>query len=695
MILGTAAYMSPEQARGRAVDKRTDIWAFGCVLFEMLTGRRPFGGDTVSDVLASILAREPDLTALPAATPAAIRKLLRRCLEKDRQDRLRDIGDARIEIRDALAKGDTDQAPPGTTRRPIVPFAIAASGIVVLTALLLLGWRLRPLPAEEIRLDINVPQTSAPASLALSPDGRTIAFVATAEGMSRLWLRPLDTGRAQPLRGTEGASYPFWSPDGRSIAFFADNQIKRIDLEGEAMRTLLRVHRGTGGTWNRDGTLVYSSLGAPMSRVSASGGNALELQSLVQIGSNFTPHFLPDGQRFLYYVRAGPDERGIYVGHLQGTADPKRVVEADGGGVYSPSGHLLFVRQNTLFAQPFDTTALTVTAPPVAIAENVANCACVSVSQTGAIAYRAAGPPPRRQFVWFDRAGKELERVQAARTGMSQASFSPDGGRVLGYRGIDGNVDVWSFDLRRGVYTRLTSDPADDVSPAWSPDGNFIVFASNRRGPHDLYRKPAGAGGAEEMLLASAEQKIPTDWSRDGRYLIFESRDGNASSDIKALPIPGTGQPFIVANTRFDEQRAQLSADGRWIAYQSDESGREEIYVQPFPEAGSLKWTVSTAGGTQVRWRRDGRELYYVTWDGRLMAVTMTPGAAGRPPEFSAPAPLFAPPLGGMIQQGDFRHQYIVTNDGGRFLIGTISESANVPITVILNWRSDSARPAR
>ena len=686
VIMGTAAYMSPEQARGRPVDKRTDIWAFGCVLYEMIAGRRPFSGEDVSEVLASILAREPNLDLLPHATPPSIRRLIRRCLRKDQADRLRDIGDARLEIRDCLSRTEADELarPPRNATRLA---ALGATLLVAVAAIGAMGWRWRSAPPPpEVRLDINIPQTSAPASVAISPDGRTMAYVATSDGQARLWLRPLDAGTARALPGTEGANYPFWAPDSRSIGFFADSSLKRIDLDGESIRNLSKVYRATGGTWSRSGVIVFSSLGYPISRVAATGGTPVEVPGLFQTGSNFTPHFLPDGNHFLYFVRAAPDTRGVYIGALEGEQDGQRLLESDAGAVYAASGHLIFVRKNTLFAQPFDAGSRQIDGLPVTVAQNVSNCPCVTVSTTGAIAYRAAGTAPRRQFVWFDRSGKELDTLADRFGVMSTPSFSPDGSRILGYRNVAGNIDVWSLEYRRGAYTRFTTHVADDVSPVWSPDGQHIAFGSNRNGPHDLYRKSATAGGAEELLLASPQQKFPTGWSSDGRYLLFDLRDSNSSSDVMALPLDGKGEPIpVAASPNFDEQRAQLSPDAKWVAYQSDESGRDEIYMQPFPGPTSTRWPISNSGGTQVRWRGDGRELFYVTLAGQMMSVSMQPPVGNSEPVIGTPVPLFAPPLGGLIQQGDFRHQYLVASDG-RLLVGTMTDTVNVPITVILNW---------
>jgi Tol biopolymer transport system component len=551
-------------------------------------------------------------------------------------------------------------------------------------------WVFRPAPsAPEMRLEINTPPTNVPASLAIAPDGQTIAFVANDEKQSRLWLRALDSTEARPLTGADGAQNPFWSPDSRSLGFFADNKLKRIDIDGGSVRTLAKVYRGTGGAWNRDGVILFSSLGDPISRVSATtGGEPVALSGLFQQGSNFTPRFLPDGRRFLYYVRGSREARGVYVGQIDGALETRRLLDADSGAVYAPSGHLLFVREGTLFAQHFDPVRLSLSGNPFPVAESAASCACLglSVSDTGSIAYRTNVGVFHRQFVWFDRSGNEISKLGDSGI-MGSPSLSLDGQRIVGYRGnpVDGNIDVWVLD-RRGVFSRFTTDAADDVSPVWSPDGDRIVFVSNRRGSiHDLYVKSATAGGSEKLLLQTADQKTTSDWSPDGRFVLFDSQSPK-SSDIWAVPLDGTGKPFPVAQTNFDETRGQFSPDGHWIAYQSDESGRDEIYVQPFPGPGN-KWPISTNGGSQVRWRRDGKELFYVALDDRLMAVPIRIASNGQAPEVGAPVALFAPPLGGAVQQADFRHQYVVSADGQRFLVATVTPGPTSPIPVILNWK--------
>ncbi len=693
MILGTAAYMAPEQARGKVADRRADIWAFGCVLYEMLTGRRTFAGDEVSDVLASVLTREPDLAALPVNTPPSIRRLLRRCLEKDRNERLRDIGDARIEIRDALAGADPEAAVLGAPRadrfrreRLAWLGALAALALALGASLI---WALRPTPtASEMRVDISTPPTTAPFSLAISPDGRTIAFVATAEGQSRLWLRSLESGSAASVKGTDGAEAPFWSPDSRSIGFFADGKLSRLDVDGGSVRILAAAPLGQNGTWSRDDVILFASLGLPISRVPATGGEPVALSGLAQQGSDFSPQFLPDGRHFLYYVRGIPEARGVYVGHLEKRLDARRLLDSDTGAAYASSGHLLFIRQDTLFAQPFDPIRLELTGEPFTVAEHAGvSSGGPSVSSRGSIAYRTSSTGAGRQFVWFDRSGKGLGQAgDLVRTSLSSPSLSLDGLRVALYRGVNGNVDIWLLETKRGGFSRLTTDPADDVMPVWSPSGDRIVFSSNRQGVPDLYQKSLVKGGSEELLLSTAEPKYPTDWSADGRLVLFNSQDSKRSGDILALPLDGDGKPFPIVQTSADEQRGQFSPDVRWIAFQSNESGRAEIYVQPFPGPGA-KWPISIHGGSQVRWRRDGKELFYVALDGQLMTVSFRVVSNTETPELGTPVALFAPPLGGAVQHGDYRYQYMVSADGQQFLVAAVTEEANSPIAVILNWK--------
>jgi serine/threonine protein kinase len=545
VILGTAAYMSPEQARGKTVDRRADIWAFGCVLYEMLTGRRAFGGDDVQDTFVAIMRDEPDWARLPATLSLALATYIRRCVQKDPRQRVQAIGDLRLAL-----EGAFETTAPQTTGTPRGRLAWMAFAVAVLVAAALAIPTVRHLREEpppsppELRLEINTPPTTAPASLAISPDGQTIVFVATSEGQSRLWLRAMDSVEARPLTGTNGAQNPFWSPDSRSVGFFADSRLKRIDIDGGSVQTLANANRGTGGAWNRNSVILFTTRGTPIFRVSDTGGQPVAVTQLEsQQGSHNSPQFLPDGRHFLYWVRGDSDVSGIYVSEL-GSAESRPLLDAEPGAKYVSSGHLLFLRRGTLFAQDFDPVRLELTGKPFPIAEQVTSDGSgsgVSVSGAGSIAYRTSSANAQRQFVWLDRSGKELSKVgDSVNTNLSSPSLSLDGQRVALYRALDGNTDVWLFETRRGVLSRFTSDVADDTSPVWSPDGDRIVFNSNRKGIHDLYQKSATAGGSEDLLLSTAQGKNATDWSPDGRFVLFHSEDPKRSSDIWALPLDET-----------------------------------------------------------------------------------------------------------------------------------------------------------
>jgi Tol biopolymer transport system component len=693
-ILGTPAYMSPEQARGKVVDKRTDIWAFGCVLYEMLTGRAPFPGETLSDTMAAILEREPPWSALPAATPAGIRQLLKRCLEKEPKRRLCDVGDARLEIDEAPSQPPMDSNVVSALRQR-ARLAWTALALVMVAVAVAVVWAFRPVPqVPEMRLEITTPSTTDPVSLALSPDGQKIVFVATSEGRSRLWVRLLDAVSPRPLVGTDNASFPFWSPDSRSVGFFADGNLKRIDLDGGgSIQVLASASTGRGGEWNRDGTIIFSPrTSSPIFRVSATGGEPVPLTRLdPPQGAHRFPKFLPDGRHFLYYVTGGPETNGVYIGQLDGS-ETRRLFDADAGAVYASSGQLLFARQGRLFAQDFDPVRLALTGNPylmgeqVEVAVNYNGMAAVSAS-AGHIVYRTGSASGLRQFLWLDRTGKEVGKIgEPDAAGPLNPSLSPAGHSVALQRTLNGNTDIWLLEAGRGVLNRLTSDAAIDFFPLWSSNGSHIVFSSNRKGAVDLYQKSATETGSEELLVSSRQNKVAMDSSPDGRFLLYRSLDEKTGYDLWTLPLDGDRKPFPIAQTKFEEREGQFSPDGKWIAYQSNESGPFDIYVQPFPGPGG-KSQISTNGGGQVRWRRDGKEIYYIAPDGRLMAVPIRLASDGPVVEIGVPVPLFATRVGEAVQDV-YRQQYMVSPDGQRFLINIAMEKANAsPITIILNWR--------
>jgi len=692
-VIGTAAYMSPEQARGQQTDKRTDIWAFGCLLYELLCRTPAFTRATTPDTIAAVLDTEPDWSRLPADTPIAVTRLLQRSLRKDLAHRLHDIADARIEIDDAHEPSSADRV---STRSPRGRGLIASALVLALTiatAQTVRLWRRSPAPlpvAAEARFEIAGPvefaQQQQPASLAVSPDGLKMVYSASVNGRAQLWLRPIASATARPLAGTDGAVRPFWSPDSRSVGFFADSQLKRIDIDGGTVRSLARASFGVGGAWNSDGTILFTPIfSGPIFRITATGGEATPLTQLAAGQVLHLPmQFLADGRRFLYAAIGSPDTDGIYIGDLDGS-QPKHIGAGQVAVLHPSSSRLFFVRQGILFSQALDPAALSLTGEPALVAEQVAS---VSASGAGPIAYRMRPLPARQQVVWFDRSGKELSRVgnpDDVRSG--DANLSPDGRYLSLSRVLDGNPDLWLLDTARGVLTRFTSEQPSNWSLRWSPDGKRVAFDSARNGVGDLYVKSSSGAGTDELLLSTPQNKSPSDWSPDGRFLLYRTVDPVTSHDLWALPLDGDRQPFPVVRTNFVEALGQFSPDGHWIAYQSNESGQFEVYAQPFPGPGP-KLRISTNGGGQMRWRGDGRELFYLGLDSRMMAVPIRPRENGQRLEAGTPVPLFTARVGTIVPlQSGYNLSYDVSPDGQRFLVNTVlDDTVAAPITVILNW---------
>jgi Tol biopolymer transport system component len=686
-IAGTPAYMSPEQARGQVLDKRTDIWAFGCVLFEMLTGTAAFSGATVSDTVAAVLEREPAWSVLPPDTPFRIRQLLRRCLAKDPRRRLRDIGDARIEIDDARG-GATETGVQPAPRKFRAPLAWITLAIGLAAVAAIAGWVLHRAPvALERRLEIMTPPTSD-ASLAISPDGLKVVFTVSSAGRSQLWLRLLNSGLARPLAGTERASFPFWSPDSRSIGFFADSKLKRMDLDGQSAKTLAMAAVYLGGTWNSDGMIVFANNpGGPLLRIPAEGGEpvaATRVETPQQRG-HLAPRFLPDGRHFLFLVTGNPESRGVYIGQLD-RFEATRLFDADTPAVYADSGHLLFIREGKLLAQSFDPDRFALSGEAFPIAEQVTTGTMLSASAAGPIVYRTASVSTlQNQLTWLDRSGRELDKVVYPANAVPGPALSHDSRRIAAFRLVNGNMDVWAYDTARRAWDRITFDPGDDIWPLWSPDDRQMVFGSARgTDVVNLYRKILSAPpGSEELLLSAERGAFPMDWSSDGRFVLYDDLGKKSGSDLWAVPLAGDRKPFEVVRTDFDEGLGQFSPDVRWIAYQSDRTGRVEIYLRPFPGPGA-DLLVSTDGGTQPRWSPNGKELFYVGEDDRLMAVPIQFSADGKTAEPGKPVSLFATALG---RQYVYRQRYVVlAND--RFVTNSYVESGTAsPITVILNWK--------
>jgi eukaryotic-like serine/threonine-protein kinase len=691
IILGTAPYMSPEQARGRAVDRGADIWAWGCVLFEMLAGSRAFEGADTTEIIAAVVKEEPDWSRLPGDAPPGILRLLRRCLEKDSKRRFADMRDARFALDDARAESQNTAGPAIASNRrvhrswaAVLVLCMAAAGVLV--------WRSEGTASRfprEMRLEIATPPSTESVSLAMSPDGEKLVFVAWSEGRPVLWLRSLVTGEARPLAGTDGATFPFWSPDNRSIGFFADERLHRIDVDGSALTPLAAAPVGAGGSWSREGTILFTLVpDGPIARVPASGGSVQVLPgSDTSKGGHRFPQFLPDGRHYLYFM-AEPPVRGVYVGSLDGP-ERRRLITADSAAVFVPPGQILFVRAGVLFTQRFDAGSLTFAGDAVPVARGVAvdstGAAAISTSLVGSLVYRTGAANRQRQLGWFDRSGAQIgEAFPPDSNNPGNPALSPDGRRVLLSRSTEGNADIWMLDVdRRGALTRLTSQPAPDINPSWSPDGTRIVFGAPTPSSLGIFVKPTTTGNAS-VLFDTPAQEVPADWSRDGRYILYRRQaDMSSSVDLWALPMDGDRTPIPVARSAASERTGRFSPDSKWVAFESNESNRYEIYVQPFPGPGP-KTLISTGGGRQARWGPEGKELFYIAQDGRLMSVALRYRPDGQV-DPASPVALFATrvssaPNGGSVVE------YDVSRDGRRFLMNSFVEQTGAPMTIVLNW---------
>ena len=705
MILGTAAYMAPEQAKGKEVDKRADIYAFGLVFYEMLSGVRPHQGDTLQETMASVLKDEPDLSKVPAQT----HRLLKRCLEKDPQKRLRHVGDVMSLLDEQPSTGSSAEALRGLKPTPpkwLWP-AVAAGVVVIAGAALVLWapWRSQP-NLTPVRFEVaesDKMKFFSGGAMAVSPDGHWMVFPATGDdGVARYWLRSLDTVEARPLPGTEGAFVPAsWSWDSHYVIFttLGSNKLKKVDIQGGPPQTLADLpNQINGAAWTRDGVIIVGTATGrnPLLRVSASGGVATPATVLAQGESSHKwPQLLPDGRHFLYLkVSADPNKMGIYAGSVDSKPEeqsPQRLLATNRQAYYAPStdggpGHLIFLRESTLMAQPFDPVKLQLSGEPAAIADGVdsfatANYGLFSVSDTGALVYRA-GAGSRLVTSWFDQNGKPAGPLSEPGE-YANPAVSPDGTRVAVAAGAAGSRDIWILDVARNSSTRFTFDPANDDSPVWSPDGKNVVFFSSRTGDLRLYIKPADGSGEERLL--TDQPGIPTSWSKDGRFLLFTSSSPKTGNDIWVLPNPGLAsgdaKPMPILATQFNEGEAQVSPDGRWIAYTTNESSASAVYVRPFStegNGGGAKWLISKGLAIYPRWRSDGKQIFYADPNLDIMAVDIDTSKgfqAGTPRRlFTAPPPLLT--IGWSMTADAKRFLFITTPNGGR----------PAPFTVVLNW---------
>ena len=705
-VMGTVGYMAPEQVRAQRVDHRSDIFALGLILYEMLSGKRAFRGNSAVETLNAILKEDPpQLSESNSHINPALERVVLHCLEKNPAHRFQSTGDVAfaLESLSALSSNRTlaeelTSAVPRRNTRAWLPWVIAAALLLGLMATLPFAVAyLRRSPTEEglIRLSVSLPDkvlmSEGTSLVAISPDGRQIAFVATREGQNLLWVRSLDSFTPKPLVGMEisgSPGFPFWSPDSRFIGFFAGDKLKKVEASGGPPQTLCDLPAARGGTWNRDGVILVGTVSGTLFRVSQAGGELTPLTTLDQSRfetSHRWPDFLPDGRHFLFFVRSAKVENtGIYAGSLD-SKETRQLLPNVLSALYAPPGFLLFLRNDTLMAQPFDTNALKLTGEPFPIAEQVGFNSGLgrgdfSVSENGVLAFRTGGGRID-QPLWFDRTGKQTGTV--AEAGMySNIALSPVDEKQAAFDRTDpqtGTRDIWLFDLaRNGVSSRFTTDPAVDHLPLWSPDAKRIVFSSNRTGGWNLYEKSASGGESEEVILNSVEGTEPDDWSRDGKFIIYASFNGKTKWDLWLLRTADKNASPLL-QSEFNEKQASFSPDGKYIAYTSDKSGSPAVYVQTFPLSGS-EWRISTDVGAQPRWRSDGRELFYIGPDRKLMVVDVK---LGPPFQVGVPKPLFDTRVPTIT---DIRNHYAVTADGQHFLINSMTEQRGPIIDVVKNW---------
>jgi serine/threonine protein kinase len=715
VILGTAAYMSPEQARGKAVDKRTDIWAFGCVLYELLTGKQAFHGEDITDILAAVVRAEPDWQALPAATPLKVRDLLRRCLQKDKTQRMQSAGDARIEIHESLA------APPTEVAATAVPatkswrerFAQVTAGALALIAIAFaIGFVLRtPKTPHSLRLSAEIGadaslDTSLGSSALLSPDGTRLALVAIGtDEKRRLYVRSLDALQATALSGTENARNPFFSPDSQWIGFFADGKLKKISVQGGVAVILCDAPTDRGGSWGDDGTIVFTpDVGAPLTKVSSSGGTPQPMTTLDIQADETTqrwPQVLP-GAKAVLFTATGSGVGAIFEDAdivVYSIASGRRKTLLHGGfyARYLPSGYIVYMHAGTLFAMPFDLRRLEVTGQPTPILEGVGASpgvggAQISFSDTGDLVYVAGrGGGQNVSIYWMDREGK-FTPLRETPGNYSNPAFSPDGKR-LALDIFDGKrSDIWVYEWERDTLTRLTFAGKGNANPVWTPDGQRIAYSSQEKtGRYNLWWIRADGGGNAQRLAESKSGQSAGSWRPDGKVLAFSQDNSGTNYDILTLSIegdeksgwkPGESKPFV--NSPSAEVQPAFSPDGRWLAYESSESGSYEVFVRPFPGPGG-KWQISTGGGVLPRWSRNGKELFYRTTDSKIMEVTYT--AAGD--SFHADKPQLWSP-GQFTELGLFAYNFDLHPDGKRFVVlktpGAGQTAAVNKVTLIFNF---------
>ena len=698
-IIGTIQYMSPEQIEGKEADARSDIFAFGAVLYEMAAGKRPFEGKSQISLASSILEKDPEaISALKPNTPAAFEHIVTTCLQKNPEDRFQSAHDIKLEL--AWVAADRPAAPatsatslPSSSRlKQRISWAAAVIAAIVLGAAAGMFLFHPAKPARSIRTVINAPEktslnltsdTAGPP--VLSPDGASIAFAASgADGKTALWVRPMNMVEAHILPGTEGAIFPFWSPDSHALGFFSNSKLKTIDLDGGSPQVVADAQLGRGGAWGADGVIVFSANPiSPLLRVNANGGSPVAVTKIdaTQHTSHRWPFFLPDGKHFLYLALHHDPARAanntLYYASIDGHEN-RPLFRSQSNAVYA-DGYLLFARGDVLMAQPFDPSSGKLSDEPRTLAKGVMNDFATwhmdaSASSDGLLVF-GSGSIADLQLVWMDRSGKQISTIAEKFTNLQFAQISPQGDRVA--LQIDAGVnDIWVLDLARGVRTRLTFGPVANIFPVWSPDGKWIAYNSNRMGQYGLYRRPSDGSGAEELLLNQEQPVIASSWSADGKYLIYSKQLQDSSYQIWALPLDGERKPSLVLK---GGDQAHLSPDGHWLAYTSSESGLLEVYVVAFG-GGQGKWQVSSNGGNLPQWSRDGKELYYMDPTYNLVAVPVT--QAGGALQFGAPqtlVPTWSAP----------QVFYDFSPDGKKILLDRVSQLVSQSVTVISNFTAE------
>jgi Tol biopolymer transport system component/predicted Ser/Thr protein kinase len=705
-VMGTFQYMAPEQLEGKEADSRTDLFSFGCVVYEMATGRKAFTGSSQASLVSAILRDEPKpISELAPMAPPALDRLVKTCLAKDPEERWQSARDVMSELRWIGQAGSQAGAPAVVVSRRKSRERLAwVIAFVAVSALVALSWiqlRRHEEAPSAVRFEVSPPpEVRIGYGLAISPDGSQLVFEGAANGRQKLFLRRLSSTEVKELPGTGGASFPFWSPDSAHIGFFDGTSLKRLDLATGSVQTLAPAANGRGGSWGRDGVILFApDTRTPLFRVSADGGKAvpvLLLNAAAQEGSLRWPCFLPNGRDFLYVVRGGSTGRqGIYAGSL----DSKKrefVADAVSAAAYALPGFVLYVRQRTLVAQRFDAKSLHTVGAPFPIAADVealgetqpTGYARFSVSANGVLAVRI-GVSSLSQLVWFDRDGKNLSSLGSS-AALDEPALSPDEKTVIFDRTDPsiGSNDLWRLDLTRGVESRMTFDPGSEGTAIWSPDGRIVVYSAGSSGnlQNDLFETNAAGTGGKRVLLHSTASVYPDAISADGKLLLFEQQTQGGNIDLMLLPLGASAKPEPFLATPFQEAHAQFSPDAKFVSYTSNESGREEIYVRSFP-SGEEKWQVSTAGGDAAMWNGAGTAIYYLSPEQQIVEVPVDRRASGI--SFGAPRALFpvhVPSWGVTLSRTGFQ----ASRDGRRFLVAQATGGAErSPITVVLNWASE------